>query len=1144
MHKGSFRRQGLVRTLPLFATALLPLVQPLTSRAGILYWDATPTAANGTSDGGAGVWDALDNLPALNEWDTGTAYAVWNNLTFDTAVFGGTADTVTLAEQITVGGIQVLADGYVFEGNTLNFDGATPLIHAAPSVTAHLNVPLASLLPVVKTGAGTVELNAGNVFLNSLVVSAGTVLSNNANGFGSSTVTLGDAASAASPISLLLTAAVNATPAIIIPNTGTGVVTIGTTEFSPGAVNTQFSGNISLEKDVTIQAGSADRTTFAGQITGTGNVRITSPTLGRRIAILPTTLPPEGNNFAGNVTLDDNAVLQLGVLSLVSNRGLPDSAVVNFNLAAAGAPDSNAELRFAPGNAVDTETIGALQSGPGGKGLVRKTTGTGVFTFVVGGGDKSGVYLGTIGETSGKLAFTKTGTGTQTLGGVATYTGATTVEGGILEIATGGSIAAGSAITVNPAGTLKVSGSGILNSTAISIVEGGLLDVTLATSTYTLLAGQTLTLNRTSSGVDINGPLSVGTGILALGPAGTFVTGGFSGPLTLSGSTVTFDLTNTGNDQIVVNGTVNVSTPSTLALGLLNGPVNPGTYVLLSATALTGAANLTLGGVPTNTRQTYTLDTTSNPNKAQVVVSGSGSDVVWTGSTDGTWNAGAAGTPNWKIDATQERFYNLDGVTFDDTATTKAIVLNTTVTPRLMLVDNSAGNNYTIAGSGSISGPSSLVKRGAGSLSMTPTNSYTGGTIVVQGDLISTNTDIGAGSTAGAGKPFGTGTIQVGDVTTGAANTAALRLAGSADLANPIVVTADGTGTAIIGTFGTGAAGNASALSGPITLNRPTTFESTVTDQFLIRSPISGNVGTITVQGGKRMAFVGANTFAGNVEVRGTGTILQVNAAASLPAGTGVDVGAGAFLQLFANVSITNLTGAGTVRPIQNSFTLTIAESGSLTGPITNNGAAVLSIVKSGFGNLALTSTGSTYTGETTINSGTVELSGSLAGTSKVTLNSGATLLLGGSGNRINNAAAIALNGGTIVPNGTLEGDATTVGLGALTVSNGSILDFGEISGAGLLHFGASQAAVWTSVLSIYNWNPETDRLFFGTDNTSLTIDQLALITFYSDTGFTALGAPTFTSANIGELIAIPEPSAIATLLGGVALLGLSRRRR
>jgi autotransporter-associated beta strand protein len=60
---------------------------------------------------------------------------------------------------------------------------------------------------------------------------------------------------------------------------------------------------------------------------------------------------------------------------------------------------------------------------------------------------------------AGRLGVTKSGTGTWVLAGANTYTGATTIHQGKLVVASTGSIASGSAVTVNNGGTLAGTGT-------------------------------------------------------------------------------------------------------------------------------------------------------------------------------------------------------------------------------------------------------------------------------------------------------------------------------------------------------------------------------------------------------------------------------------------------------------------------------------------------------------------------------------------------------------------------------------------------------------------------------------------------------------------------------------------------------------
>jgi fibronectin-binding autotransporter adhesin len=91
---------------------------------GKRWWEGGTADVGGDGDavstGGAGTWDAT-----TKNWDAGVAVAHtnWNNAATDVAYIYGTPGTITLAEDITLGGIYLDADadGYVIAGNALNF---------------------------------------------------------------------------------------------------------------------------------------------------------------------------------------------------------------------------------------------------------------------------------------------------------------------------------------------------------------------------------------------------------------------------------------------------------------------------------------------------------------------------------------------------------------------------------------------------------------------------------------------------------------------------------------------------------------------------------------------------------------------------------------------------------------------------------------------------------------------------------------------------------------------------------------------------------------------------------------------------------------------------------------------------------------
>jgi autotransporter-associated beta strand protein len=242
---------------------------------------------------------------------------------------------------------------------------------------------------------------------------------------------------------------------------------------------------------------------------------------------------------------------------------------------------------------------------------------------------------------------------------------------------------------------------------------------------------------------------------------------------------------------------------------------------------------------------------------------------------------------------------------------------------------------------------------------------------------------------------------------------------------------------------------------------------------------------------------------------------------------------------------------------------------GNYSGNISNSGtfiysgtsAQTLSGVISGAGNLAKTgsstltlSGNNTYTGATTVNSGTLQAAtaGALGGTTQISVNSG-TLLVTAS-NALNDNAAVFLGGGTFALNGTLNES-----VGALTLSSNSVIDLAGFDGT--LRF--SSVGTWAdnATLAIWNWNGineygtpvgngQNNRHIVFTSNSGLD-PYLSRISFYSDSGSSFVGnafAESFSGPGGGyEIIAVPEPSTClytAIFLAGYALHAIRQRRK
>ena len=188
--------------------------------------------------------------------------------------------------------------------------------------------------------------------------------------------------------------------------------------------------------------------------------------------------------------------------------------------------------------------------------------------------------------------------------------------------------------------------------------------------------------------------------------------------------------------------------------------MSPGTYTLFTYNSLTGStANLAmLGTFGTNPRPGTSIFQFQQQHRAiTLAVSGLAGNLLWTGSTNGTWDT--ATTQNWfnTTSGSADVFFTGDNVTFDDTAGTANGNVTISggslgaVQPASLTVNNTAVN-YTFSGA-PIGDGTSLVKNGAGTLTLASSNTYIGGGTSLTNGVLNAN----AAFAAGHGHGFGHG---------------------------------------------------------------------------------------------------------------------------------------------------------------------------------------------------------------------------------------------------------------------------------------------------------------------------------------------------------------------------------------------------
>jgi autotransporter-associated beta strand protein len=236
-----------------------------------------------------------------------------------------------------------------------------------------------------------------------------------------------------------------------------------------------------------------------------------------------------------------------------------------------------------------------------------------------------------------------------------------------------------------------------------------------------------------------------------------------------------------------------------------------------------------------------------------------------------------------------------------------------------------------------------------------------------------------------------------------------------------------------------------------------------------------------------------------------------------------------------ATTGLTANVQAGGAKIDTNGFDVTVGVPLAHDSTVVTDGG----LTKSGAGALTLTADNQ-YNGPTRVTGGSVELSGSLSGTSSVSVSNGSLALT--AANRINDAATLTLDVG-----GALNTSGFSEVLGALTLLGDARIDLGD--GASILRLASSASSLWVpGTLTIAGWTGSgtgggQDGIFVGTNANGLTAAQLSKIVFQDPAGY----APGFYNAKLlstGELVVLPEPGSAALLAIGVGSLLMRRRRR
>lgn len=1058
------------------------------------------------------------------------------------------ANTYTGATTISSGTLQVgnggttgsLSSSAITNNSVLVFNRSNEVSQGAIGGTGSLN----------QNGAGTLTLNAANTYTGLTTINSGKIamghalaLQNSAyNTAGSNGITIGLDVSG---------------------GLSSGKLTLGGLAGGVDLASAITAGYSSVS-DLTLNPQAGASNTYSGVISnGASGMSLTKTGSGTQILAGANTFTGQTTISGGKIVLSHTLALQNSTFNTAGSNG----TTIGLDVTNANALSSN--ILSLGGLAGSTNLASAIIGYSSVYGIVLNLQNGVTNTY-------GGVIANGTNVRNGTLTIT--GSGTQILTGANTSSGAITINsGGTLQIGNGGTTgklatASNAAITINGAlvfnrsdaiaqgtdftsavisgtGSIIQAGSGmvtfnnnntfagavLINSGTLRIGDGGTKGTFNAGSVIT--NNGTLVINRSDA---VNQQTHWTSS--AISGAGSFIQAG-------SGTT-TLNVANTFTGQTAVsNGKIAITNALALQNSAYNTVGSNGTTIGLDVSGGLNSNKLTLGGLAggvdlgsaITAGYSSVSDLTLNPQSgisntySGAITNGTSSGMKLTKTGSGTQILTGANT--------------YTGITTISSGTlqiggggnTGSLSTSSTITNNSALVFNRAndvaqGTDFSTAG---IGGSGSLTQAGAGKLTLTGTNTYTGAT-TINGGILSISSTNGLAGTSGVNIAGGASLLY-----TGVADTFAKNITAS-------------SGTATVNNTG-----GLLTLSGTLTKNgtvlRLTGGSFNVTGKItgaLDRSDLYVDGATVTLSNAN-------NDYNGPTVVYNGGT-LKNGANDAIPSSSSELVlgdssnSNGTYDLNSWNQSLSKLSDAGNgSRIVTNSAaggtsTLTITGSSSFGGSIRDGATAKIALTKTGADTLTL-SGNNTYGGVTTVSGGKLVVSGSLGATLRVDVGTGATLASSGANNRI---ATTADSGNAVSIAGTLApGDTGTI----------DTINF-TLAGTAKMNFATG------STLSIdVGGNNSSDRVAFavagdwlsGSGNATLalngTVDYNSTYTIFSNvttagfnflniTGFDA-NAYTARFAQAGSnyelsFVAIPEPNTWAMLLGGLGMLMLGQRMR
>lgn len=691
-------------------------------------------------------------------------------------------------------------------------------------------------------------------------------------------------------------------------------------------------------------------------------------------------------------------------------------------------------------------------------------------------------------------------------------------------------------------------------------VSVGSTAVTMGTGTALFnVTGYTLQTDASTTTRTVNGNVTIGSGLnLFINDAAMTANRNLSIGGSIIGGTMTLQGAQTGNNA----SRLNMSAASTTISSAIAINVAGGGYAALVST---NTGNLITGAISNSSNSLTTLGATSGNAltlASTAIISGTSSLAFAAGSSGGagtvTLNSQSTYTGNTIFNAASSgviksgtanalptttnvtmAFSNSNGGIFDLNGFNQEIASLTNGVGGGSIRNSGGGiSTLTISGTASpaaftlaitdgasSSGTVAITRSGTGSLTLSGVNTYSGPTTVTSGTLI-------AGGTSAFGAATGNliaagGVLNLG--ARGISRTGTVSLTGgtlqSGTLTNDVVAF-DGQSGIVSATL-SGSAGLTKTTSGVLVLGDSNAYTGPTT---LSAGTLRGGhnsalgSGTLALNGGTLTSGTdnGARTFANNVSVGGDVAFGDATATGGLAFSGTVDLG--------------NATR-----------TLTTVQTLTFSGPISNGG-----LIKSGTALLTMTGN-NTYSGATTVSAGGLKVNGVLGSGS---LSVAASAWLMGTGT-INGPVTIS---GTLTP-GASPG-VITLGSLVLTPTSSTVIEIASagtrgtdydgvsiLDAGGLTYGGTMTLAFGGSAID----NNTTFDVFSFTGSSAGSLTAIESSGFYAGT-WTPLGSGTFQlvkdaqtitfSQSSGDVIVVPEPTAIALAAAGLGAMAYAVRRR